>query len=135
MDSPSRKEIGRVLQSLRKNAGFKSAGAFAESIGLAKSAYTEYEQGRRAFSYEVAWKMADALGCTLDELGGRDFTPPAQAPAFPDPRQAGLNASYESMNEDARGMLASIARSMERDPSNRGEPAGDQVDTGWAASA
>ena len=62
------------LQAMRKAAGFKSARAFAEHIGMNVSTYTDYEQGRRMFALEQAWEFADALGCTLDELAGR--TPP-----------------------------------------------------------
>lgn len=73
MDSEKRKAIGKSLQGARKAAGFKSARAFAEHMGIPASAYTEYEQGRNGFSYEQAWEFADALGCTLDEVGGREF--------------------------------------------------------------
>lgn len=66
-----RKEIGLSLQTHRKKAGFKSAKAFAESIGFNPNTYTQYEQGLTRFNYEQAWIMADALNCTLDDLGGR----------------------------------------------------------------
>lgn len=67
------KQIGSHLQKMRKAAGFKSAKAFAEHIGMSKDTYTGYEQGRISLSYERAWEFADALGCTLDEVGGREF--------------------------------------------------------------
>lgn len=108
-------KVGKQLQSLRKAAGFKSARVFAEHIGYSPSAYTEYEQGRRMFTYEQAWDFADALNCTLDELGGRK--PPERT--YRDPLQASLNASYENMNDKARETLEAVAKSMERDTVNR----------------
>ena len=67
------------LQALRKRAGFKSAAAFAEYAGISVGTYTDYEQGRISLSLERAWELADLLGCTLDELAGRDaiFAEPA----------------------------------------------------------
>lgn len=67
------------LQALRKEAGFRSANAFAEHLGMSPGTYTDYEQGRRDFALERAWQFADALGealgryVSLDELAGRDF--------------------------------------------------------------
>ena len=109
------KAIGTHLQAARKAAGFKSAKAFADHIGLSKDTYTGYEQGRISLSYERAWEFADALDCTLDALGGRK--PPEHA--YEDPGQAALNASYENMNESGKETLAAVARSMERDTANR----------------
>lgn len=63
------------LQEVRKKAGFKSARAFAEHIGMPVATYTDYEQGRRSFTLEKALEFADALGCSLDELAGREVTP------------------------------------------------------------
>ena len=111
------KGIGKNLQATRKSAGFKSAKAFAESVGMSASAYTEYEQGRRSFTYEQAWQFADALGCTLDEVGGR--TPPPRE--YDDPRQKQLNDCYEAMNESGRALLAESAKSISADPARRGE--------------
>lgn len=114
-DNNFNKRVGKHLQAARKAAGFKSAKAFAEHIGHSPSAYTEYEQGRRMFSYEQAWEFADALGCTLDALGGRK--PPERA--YNDPGQAALNASYENMNKNGKETLTAVARSMEKDTANR----------------
>lgn len=73
MDKGFQKMIGKTLQANRKAAGFKSARAFAEHLGMEVSKYTEYEQGRVGLSYAQAWIMADALECSMDELGGREW--------------------------------------------------------------
>ena len=75
----SKKEIGAALQTARKNGGFKSAKAFAEHMGYNVHTYIDWEQGRHLFSFEQAWEMADVLRLTLDELGGREFAPIANA--------------------------------------------------------
>lgn len=68
-----RMAVAKQLQQMRRNAGFKSARAFANHIGMNVSTYTDFEQGNRPLSYERAWQFADALNCTMDELGGRQF--------------------------------------------------------------
>lgn len=107
------KKIGKHLQVMRKEAGFKSAKAFAEHMGMSVSAYTEYEQGRRSFSYETAWDIADALDCTLDALGGR--TPPARD--YDDHRQQVLNHAYGMLDDRSKGELAGLATTMTADAS------------------
>lgn len=102
-----RREIGRALQRRRKEAGFQSAGAFAEHCGVKTSTYTDYEQGRGSMSYERAWEFADVLGCTLDSLGGRV---PPRTVTFDDPGQEVLNACYEAMGDEARERLVGIAQ-------------------------
>ena len=42
------------LQKMRKAAGWKSARAFAEHIGMPVDTYTQYEQGKRTMNIEVA---------------------------------------------------------------------------------
>ena len=69
---PTKSELGSRIADLRRAAGYRSAKAFAERIGLKPTAYVEYEQGRRSLSYETAWLIADALRITLDEVGGRE---------------------------------------------------------------
>lgn len=110
-----RKEIGKNLQRLRKAAGFKSAKAFAAYMNLNESTYTDYEQGRGMFSYELAWKFADALNCTLDAIGGR--VPPPRV--YEDPKQEALNGYYESMNDGGRDLLVQSAKSISADPERR----------------
>lgn len=93
------------LQRIRKEKGFKSARAFAEHIGMSKNTYTNYEQGTRPITLELAWEFADALECTLDELAGREWP----RPSFADPDQKALNAYFESMNDEGRRRLLDIA--------------------------
>lgn len=103
------------LQKIRKDRGFKSAKAFADSIGMSARTYTNYEQGVTSLTLEKAWEFADALECTLDELAGREWP----RPAFADPGQEALNAYFESMNSAGRGALVESARLMSGSPDTR----------------
>ena len=60
------------LKEIRKAKGFKSAKAFAESIGMQEKTYRNYEQGVRNLYLDVACELCNALGCTLDELVGNE---------------------------------------------------------------
>lgn len=59
------------LQRLRKKAGYRSANAYADHMGIKRATYTSYEQGTRPITLEQAWEFADDLGCTIDEIAGR----------------------------------------------------------------
>lgn len=109
MKAIDRKLIGKNLQSIRKAAGFRSAAAFAEFMGYNLDTYTCYEQGKSMFSYEQAWDMADALGVTLDALGGREF-PSEPSPASPDERA--LVDSYRRMDDGDKPGFMSTARAL-----------------------
>lgn len=103
------------LQAMRKRAGFKSAKAFAEAVGLSVGTYTDYEQGRRQFTLEKAWEFADALNCTLDELAGRE-SPPAR---IDDPLKRQVVDAYDSMTQAGRESLAGVAKGLATLPENR----------------
>jgi len=106
----TRKEIGKHLQVLRKKAGFSSAKAFAEKIGFNPNTYTQYEQGISGFNYEQAWEMADALQCSLDELGGREWPPGGTPELSADER--GLVDSYRRMDDDDKPAFMTTARGL-----------------------
>lgn len=59
------------LKELRKMRGYRSARAFAASVGIQERTYRNYEQNERSLSLEVACKICDALNCSLDDLAGR----------------------------------------------------------------
>lgn len=90
------------LKELRQARGWKSARAFAESIGMQEKTYRNYEQGVRNLYLDVACQLADALECTLDELAGRDF------PADRQPSE--IETLYARMDDDSRSALLTMAR-------------------------
>lgn len=111
------------LQKVRKRAGFKSAKAFAEHMGLNPNTYTDYEQGRIDFTLEKAWEFADALNCTLDELAGRE-SPPAR---IDDPLKRQVVDAYDSMTQAGRESLAGVAKGLAALPENRPGDSRDSI--------
>lgn len=108
------------LQRIRKDRGFKSAKAFAEHIGMSKDTYTNYEQGARPITLELAWEFADVLGCTLDELAGRDF----KADSYADPRQAVMNDDYARLSDAGKDAAAGAVRGIRVSEGARVQTAG-----------
>lgn len=107
-DCPDKKVLGKRLRNLRKRAGFRSAQAFAEELGLKPTSYAEYEQGRSRLSYENAWKIADALHISLDELGGRTWPPGMAA----DAGESQLLEAYRDLNEEGRDAAVNVVAGM-----------------------
>ena len=93
------------LQKLRKAAGYKSAKAFAEHMGMNPGTYTAYEQGRRPLTFDIAWKIADELHCSLDELAGRDFKRASDLT----PAESTLLNSYRNADERGRKSISLVA--------------------------
>ncbi|MBO4944713.1 MAG: helix-turn-helix transcriptional regulator [Muribaculaceae bacterium] len=110
------------LQEYRKKAGFASAREFAEHIGMSVGTYTNYEQGKNKLTLEAAWKFADELGVSLDELAGREWPRPPTALAEDESRLLSL---YR--DTDQRGKAA-IMRTAEGEAGMEGQaPPADVV--------
>lgn len=107
-DVPDKKALGKRLQAVRKAGGFKNAASLAEKVGISKAQYVSYEQGQSRLSYEVAWKIADALGISLDELGGRDW-PRGGAASLSSPERA-LLENYRLCGDSGRSTVDEVAR-------------------------
>ena len=65
----------RTLQNLRRKAGYASARAFAERLGIPAPTYAKYERQPETPDNRIpmgaAWKIADVLGCSIDVVVGR----------------------------------------------------------------
>ena len=70
----------RTLRDIRKMAGYKSAKAFAKTIGIPVTTYTKYEKEidgpNKPIPLRRAWEIADALDTTIDNVVGRLDVPP-----------------------------------------------------------
>lgn len=108
--SDLRKCIGAHLQKSRKAAGFKSANAFADYVGINRNTYTDYEQGRGSLSYERAWQFADVLGVTLDALGGRISPGEESGGGSTDPYEHELIECYRESTSEGRVVILGNAR-------------------------
>jgi transcriptional regulator with XRE-family HTH domain len=67
--------MGGRLQQLRRARGL-SQSQLARAAGVPVGSLRGWEQARRTMLVDAAVKLADALGCSLDELVGRG--PPAK---------------------------------------------------------
>ena len=59
------------LKELRKLAGYKSAQALADALGIKRGTLASWESGARDIPMDKAIKLCDLLGCSLDQLAGR----------------------------------------------------------------
>jgi transcriptional regulator with XRE-family HTH domain len=66
----------RVLQRLRREAGYHSAREFALTLDIPASTYARYERAQDGsqcgIPLSAAWKIADALDCSIDLIVGRE---------------------------------------------------------------
>lgn len=78
---PRTLDASSALRSLRQDAGFKTAIEFAQSLGISKTTYSRYETDPRKIPVSAAWRIADALGCSIDAVvGHRDPDAPDANP-------------------------------------------------------
>lgn len=113
------------LQEMRKRAGYKSARAFAEKIGMSLNTYNNYEQGATKLTLEKAWEFADVLECSLDELAGRRWPPEDLASI--DPRRRAMIDSYDALTDDGKTLASEMVASVARDPLRRADTAGGRA--------
>lgn len=66
--------FGNRLTELRKQRKL-TQNDMAKLLGVARTTYSSYEQGRRTPDVEIQNKIADYFGVTLDYLHGRNKTP------------------------------------------------------------
>lgn len=81
----------------------------AARLNMPVRRYGSYERGERTLSLDVAYRIADVFGCTLDELAGRDF-PAENFSATSEER--GLVDSYRRMDEEDKPGFMSTARAL-----------------------
>ncbi len=64
--------FGERLKELRKSKGRLTQVDMAKYLGVAKTTYASYEQGKRTPDIDLQNKIADYFGVTLDYLHGRE---------------------------------------------------------------
>ncbi len=69
---------GRRIRRHRKSVGLSQA-RLAEVCGVAQGTISKIERGTLEPGFELQWKLAGALGRSMDEL----FSYPAVVPPFP----------------------------------------------------
>ena len=75
---PARRElIASKLRSFRAARKLNRADVAAAAGLKDSSTVSRHENGDTCMDYETAWDLADLYGVSLDELGGREWPPPA----------------------------------------------------------
>lgn len=94
------------LKELRKAAGYKTAEAFADRMGMKVKTLRNYEQGVTDYTLEFACEVCNVLGCTLDELAGRER----------DLDTGRFVSTLESLDKRDRDVLSALAEQMAAKP-------------------
>ena len=93
----------RTLQRLRRQAGYRSAKDFAEALGIPGSTYARYERAGDGAGCGIplpaAWQIADALGCSIDLVVGRED--------IDAPEPEGIQPRYDALSADGRALVDS----------------------------
>jgi transcriptional regulator with XRE-family HTH domain len=110
------------LQDLRVAKGLTQP-ALAELAGVSAGALRNWEQGRRLPYVDSAWRVAQALGVTLDELIGDSFK--AEGPRPPKGGKRFVRFQF-SPTATVEEMIAEIRRAAGStpEPSGQKKPAG-----------
>lgn len=98
----------RTLQRMRREAGYRSAKDFAESVGIPMSTYARYERAgdgpECGIPLPSAWAIADALGCSIDLVVGREDI---------DAATGSVQERAEALSRTGREMLDDYLRFLE----------------------
>ena len=93
----------RTLQRLRREAGYRSAKEFAEALGIPGSTYARYERAGDGVDCGIplpaAWQIADALGCSIDLVIGRED--------IDAPEPEGIQPRYDALSPEGRALVDS----------------------------
>ena len=99
----------RTLQRLRREAGYRSAKEFAEALGIPGSTYARYERAGDGADCGIplpaAWQIADALGCSIDLVIGRED--------IDAPEPEGIQPRYDALSPEGRALVDSYLSDVE----------------------
>ena len=100
----------RTLQRLRRQAGYRSAKDFAETLGIPSSTYARYERTGDGVECGIplpaAWQIADALGCSIDLVVGREDIDALD--------YGSIQPRYEALSVEGRRLVDSYLGSINR---------------------
>ena len=96
------------LMRLRKEAGYKSRDDFGGALGESPRRIKSWETFETKITLEDACKVADFLGCSLDELAGRW----EYVGRFSDDRQQRMNRAFGRLDDSQKSMAASAVEGM-----------------------
>lgn len=104
-----------ALKTIRKARGWRYARTFAQSIGVNCATYSSHESGRY-LTLDYAWRYADALNVTIDQIVGRlPFDPdnPDKDPnELLEEKRNELMLSYEELDSHGKNCLITVAKAL-----------------------
>lgn len=86
----------KTIQELRRERGYRSAREFADALGISPSSMSRYDNQPESIPTKVAWEMADKLGCSIDEVVGRE---PVKS------GRSGLQDFYDGLLPETRALM------------------------------
>lgn len=92
------------LKRIREQRGLTQQN-MADALNIKKSRYGTWERGERMMSFPQAIACAEILGCTTDELAGREV--PLRE--YADERQERINNNFLRVNEAGKTRMATDA--------------------------
>lgn len=96
------------LARLRRDAGYSSRAKFAAAFGATERQIKAWETGERKLSLERACDVADFLGCSLDDLAGRDYRQNSDKPSTLPLEEAKLIMNWRSLDDRGRETVESV---------------------------
>ncbi len=87
-----------TLAEIRKEAGYRSARAFAEELGVPTATYSRYELTPDKIPMQAAWRIADFLGCPIDTVVGR-------AAPLADNQRGEVQRWYDNLSSDSQRLF------------------------------
>lgn len=95
----SEKTITTRLRELRERLGVNQE-TIAEACDISRVALTRYENGQRVPRAEIAARLADFYGVTVDYLLGRESAPPPAQEKAPGDARAEAKRILEGMTDE-----------------------------------
>ena len=89
------------LKRIREIRGLKQQD-MADALQIKKRTYGSWERGEVSLSFPQAIACAEILGCSTDELAGREV--PARE--YADERQARINENFLRVNDAGKARMA-----------------------------
>lgn len=105
--------IGKILKFLRNKVGITQK-TVAESIGIAQQTYAGYESGKHEPSIEIAIRLANFYGLSMDYITGRfiDYDEnTVEEEMLLDEILENSKAFYASLEENAKTTIRAFAKS------------------------
>lgn len=109
------------LKRLRKLAGYRTQGDFANAAGIPERRYASWEREEVMMSLEQAYNVTEILGCSLEELVGRDKFSKRE---FSDERQRDLNNNFEELTDEGKDAALGSVRGIRASESARAKAEG-----------